>query len=93
MKHAGPEALAALTDVIAGVRARGGLKEPRPGVFYRKGEAWLHFHEDKAGLFADLRDAYGWQRFRVSEPQERAALLTLLGRPPSEASEAARFHT
>jgi hypothetical protein len=75
MRHAGPDALAALADLVALVRARGGLKEPRPGVFYRKGRAWLHFHEDPAGLFADLRCAGEWQRFRVSEPAERAALL------------------
>jgi hypothetical protein len=75
MKHAGVEALAELADLLAAVRARDGLKEPRPGSFYRKGKAWLHFHEDKAGLFADLRAGAEWQRFRVSEPAEQAALL------------------
>jgi hypothetical protein len=80
MKHAGPAALAALNELIAAIRARGGLKEPRPGVFYRKGRAWLHFHEDKAGLFADLRLGAEWERFRVSEPKERAKLLAVIDR-------------
>jgi hypothetical protein len=81
MKHAGPAALAELADLLAAVRARGGgLREPRPGIFYRKGKAWLHFHEDKAGLFADLRVANDWQRFRVSDRPERAALLTAIDR-------------
>ncbi|HTT79361.1 MAG TPA: hypothetical protein VMF86_06755 [Stellaceae bacterium] len=78
MRHAGPDALAELADLLAGVRARGGLREPRAGVFYRRGRAWLHFHEDPAGLFADLRVGDEWQRFRVSEPPERAALLSAL---------------
>jgi hypothetical protein len=79
VKHAGPEALDALADLVAAVRARG-LKEPRPGIFYRKGKAWLHFHEDKAGLFADLRTGTAWQRFRVSSAEEGAKLLATIDR-------------
>jgi hypothetical protein len=80
MKHAGPTALDELSDLLAVVRVRGGLREPRPGVFYRKGKAWLHFHEDKAGLFADLRSGAEWERFRVSDPDERASLLAAIDR-------------
>jgi hypothetical protein len=79
MRHAGPEALAALADLLATIRGRG-LKEPRPGVFYRRSRAWLHFHEDKAGLFADIRLETEWERFRVSEPAQRALLLALIDR-------------
>lgn len=79
MKHAGQEALDALADLLAELRKRG-VKEPRPGIFYRKGKAWLHFHEDKAGLFADIRVEQEWERFRVSEPAERALLLALIDR-------------
>jgi hypothetical protein len=78
MKHAGTAALGELSELIAQIRARGGLREPRPAVFYRKGKAWLHFHEDKAGLFADLRAGADWQRFRVSDPDERAGLLAAI---------------
>jgi hypothetical protein len=81
MKHAGPEALDALADLIAAVRACG-VKEPRPGVFYRKGKARLHFHEDRQGLFADIRVSSEWQRFRVSEPGERAALVAFIDQGP-----------
>jgi hypothetical protein len=80
MKHAGPATLEVLRELIIAIRARDGLKEPRPGVFYRKGRAWLHFHEDKAGLFADLRLGEDWERFRVSEAEERAALLATIDR-------------
>ncbi len=79
MKHAGPAAIAELADLIGKIRARG-VKEPRPGIFYRKGKAWLHFHEDPAGLFGDLRLATDWARFRVSGPQERGALLSAIDR-------------
>jgi hypothetical protein len=80
MKHAGPATLDALDDLITAIRARDGLREPRPGIFYRKGKAWLHFHEDKAGLFADLRVGTEWERFRVSTPEERANLLAMIDR-------------
>ena len=80
MKHAGPDALAGLADLLAAVRERPGLKEPRPGIFYRKSKAWLHFHEDKAGLFADIRIGEKWERLCVSGAAERAALLSLIDR-------------
>jgi hypothetical protein len=80
MKHAGPAALDALSDLIAAIRTCDGLKESRPGVFYRKGKAFLHFHEDAAGLFADLRVSAEWERFRVSEANERKVLLATVER-------------
>ncbi|MGA7780642.1 MAG: hypothetical protein WCA85_23475 [Paraburkholderia sp.] len=80
MKHAGPVALDALAVLIGSVRARRDLKESRPGVFYRKGKAFLHFHEDASGLFADLRVRDEWERFRVTEANEQAAFLTVLER-------------
>ena len=79
MKHAGPEALDTLAELLAAVRARG-LKEPRRGIFYRKSKAWLHFHEDKAGPFADIRLGAEWERFRVSDAAEQANLLRLIER-------------
>lgn len=79
MKHAGPAALDALEELLTMIRSRG-LKETARGVFYRKGKAWLHFHEDPAGLFADVRARDEWERFRVSEPAERAALLAFIDR-------------
>jgi hypothetical protein len=80
MKHAGIAALEALDGLIAQVRMRDGLREKQTVVFYRKGKAWLHFHEDKAGLFADLRAGADWERFRVSEADEQAALLAAIDR-------------
>ena len=80
MKHAGAAAFAALEDLLEVIRSCTGMREPRPGVFYRKGKAWLHFHEDPAGLFADLRLGSEWQRFAVSDAAGRRALLAEIDR-------------
>ena len=75
MKHATVETLAQLTDLLAEIRAVSGLVEKRPGVFYRKGRAFLHFHEDPAGLFADVRPGEEWVRIEVSGGEGRTALV------------------
>ncbi len=69
MKHAGPAALARLSGLLAVLRDIGDLNEKRPGIFYRKSRAFLHFHEDPAGLFADVRDQAGidFDRFDVTD--------------------------
>jgi hypothetical protein len=80
MKHAGRDALEALGDLLVNLRARTGLVEKRSGIFYVKGRAFLHFHEDRAGLFADLRQGGDWQRFPVNSSDERAELLEIIDR-------------
>jgi hypothetical protein len=78
MKHAGAGALDALSDLLESLRTRTPPVEKRPGTFYVKGKAFLHFHEDRAGLFADLRDGDDWLRLPVNSPDERAKLLALV---------------
>jgi hypothetical protein len=80
VKHAGSAALDDLEDVLARVRAIDGLRERSRGVFYRKGTAFLHFHEDPEGPFADLRAGTGWTRVRVRSKAERAALVSRAAR-------------
>jgi hypothetical protein len=77
MKHAGSDALDDLEPLVAAIRGLAGLKEKQRGVFYRRGRAFLHFHEDAAGLFCDVRlePAEDFTRFRVSSASERKALL------------------
>lgn len=77
MKHASAHALDQLEPILAEVRAAPGLQERSRGVFYRKGRAFLHFHEDPKGLFADLRDAGGkdFDRFDVTLKAGHAGLL------------------
>jgi hypothetical protein len=77
MKHAGEAALDALEPLLCAVRSMGALKEKSRGVFYLKSRAFLHFHEDPAGLFADLRAADGcdFERIKVDDPSGAAALV------------------
>ena len=80
MKHAGSAALDRLAPLLERLRGFPGLKEKSRGVFYRAGNAFLHFHEDPAGLFADLRDAEGrdFSRLKVDDVQGATALLALV---------------
>jgi hypothetical protein len=67
-----------LSDLLESLRSRTALIERRPGIFYVSGKAFLHFHEDPAGLFVDLRLGSDWQRFPVNSPDERAELLAVI---------------
>ena len=75
MKHAGPDALDALEPVLKQFRAIDGLKEKTRGTFYRGAKAFLHFHEDPAGFFADLKKGADFVRLPVNNRSEIAALL------------------
>jgi hypothetical protein len=75
MRHATPVALDALEALLGQIRALGVLTERKRGVFYRKSSAFLHFHEDPAGFFADLRAGPAWQRLPVNTPRERRTLV------------------
>jgi hypothetical protein len=76
VKHAGPQALERLEPILAELRKLAGLKEKSRGVFYRGSAAFLHFHEDPAGFFADIRlDGADFVRLPVNSRTEAAALL------------------
>ncbi|TAJ73535.1 MAG: hypothetical protein EPO51_04795 [Phenylobacterium sp.] len=79
MKHASPAALDALEPLLADLRTLAGLAEKSRGVFYRKGRAFLHFHEDPKGLFADVRETAGldFERIDITEAAGRARLLAV----------------
>jgi hypothetical protein len=82
MRHAGAACLDSIEPLLASLRAVEGLKEKKRGVFYAGGRACLHFHEDPAGIFADLRLGPGdWERFPVASPAEQQALLARLQTP------------
>jgi hypothetical protein len=89
VKHAGAAALDRLEPLLAAVRrARPDLRERSRGVFYAGGVATLHFHEDPAGLFADVKVAGAagrpaWRRIEVTQDAGRARLLRAVSRPSS----------
>ena len=80
MKHAGPEAIKQLEPLLAKIRKLEGLKEPKRGTFYRGSSAFLHFHEDPAGMFADIKLDGDFQRFRVSTRKEIDSFLARASR-------------
>ena len=73
MRHARDHDLDRVETLLVQLRELPGLVEKKRGVFYRKGHAFLHFHEDPMGMFADLSDPD--ERMNVTEPAGEAALL------------------
>jgi len=80
MLHATENTLAKYEALVASLRAIDGMNERRPGIFYRKSKAFLHFHEDPTGLYADLRMYVNdeFVRMRVTSRVEQSALITLV---------------
>ncbi|HEY0435204.1 MAG TPA: hypothetical protein VGC92_01090 [Phenylobacterium sp.] len=79
MRHARDAELDRIEDLLAQVRTLPGLKEKKRGVFYLKSKGFLHFHEDPAGMFADLTgaDGKGFDRVDVTAATGQAQLLAL----------------
>ena len=91
MKHASPLTLHQLSELLDELRALGGLREPKTGTFYRGSSAFLHFHEDPAGLFADAKlDGREFTRFSVSQPMEQADLLKAVRSALDRSAKSAR---
>jgi hypothetical protein len=69
VKHASESTLEGLSTLLDRLRSIDGLVEKRPGVFYRRSKAFLHFHEDPSGIFVDIR-------INVDEPFTRLPVST-----------------
>jgi hypothetical protein len=59
MAHADDAALVRLLPLLRQLRAITGLREMKPGIFYLKGSAFVHFHDESGALVADLKRASG----------------------------------
>lgn len=79
MRHARDEALDGLEGLLVQIRTLPGLVEKKRGTFYVKSRAFLHFHEDPKGLFADIREAGGgdFERIDVTAEANRARLVAI----------------
>jgi hypothetical protein len=80
MKHASAQTLQQLSDLLDQIRQRKGLKEKKLGIFYRRSKSFLHFHDDPAGIFADLTVGETFDRYPVNTAKERKALLAAIDR-------------
>jgi hypothetical protein len=66
MKHAGPDALDQLEPILEEIRRLGGPNEKKRGAFYYRSSGFLHFHEDPAGFFADLKVGDDYVRLPIN---------------------------
>jgi hypothetical protein len=80
VKHATKAALDGLTDLLEQIRTRRGLQERKLGIFYRKSKSFLHFHEDPAGMYADLSVGNGFDRYPVNTRNQRKELMLAIDR-------------
>ena len=74
MAHADPSALQPYLALLGQLREIKGLKEVRPGIFYLRGAAFLHFHDEKGIISADLKKGggSGFDRYSIdAAPQQR----------------------
>jgi hypothetical protein len=76
MKHAGAAVLDQLEPLLDRIRAAGVLREKSRGIFYLKSRAYLHFHEDPAGIFVDIRAQDGKDFDRIElDPSVEGEIL------------------
>jgi len=77
MSHADADALAALLPLLRQLREVKGLREVKPGIFYCRGVAFIHFHTDAGSLMADLKKpgGSGFQRYPLDTPAAQRKLV------------------
>lgn len=76
MKHASGEALDQIETLLLAIRTIPGIKERQRGVFYRKSKAFIHFHEDKAEIYADARlQGDDFTRYCVTSPAQQTTFV------------------
>lgn len=81
MRHITPGRLAGVDALLDRLRRVEGLQERSAGVFYVRGRAFLHFHEDGDDVYADVRlDGADFERRRVTTQREHDALVAAVRR-------------
>lgn len=79
MAHCPPELLDDLADVFARIRTWAGLAERRPGVFYVRGQPFLHFHLlEGRRRRADVKGRADWVQLDLPHPASATARRTFL---------------
>lgn len=66
MRHASAKTLKRIAPVLRQLR-KSDLKENGLGKFYKSSQAFLHFHEDESGIYADVKRKGKWQRMKVPQ--------------------------
>jgi hypothetical protein len=78
VRHARDADLDELEPLLVELRDFSRLREKKRGTFYRGSRAFLHFHADPSGLYADVRFADEFERVRVTTRKEQRQLLARL---------------
>jgi hypothetical protein len=87
MKHATAEDLIPIASLLDKIRREKRISERTFGIFYFRGKAFLHFHRDPRGLFADLRGPDDWERLTVNGRRGQALLLTKMSQLLSNSNQ------
>ena len=77
MARADDAALQRLLPLLRQLRGLTGLREDKPGIFYFKGAAFVHFHEEDGVLRADLKQTSGtgFDHYLVDTPAGQRKLF------------------
>ena len=77
MAHADEAALKRLLPLLRQLREIKALREMRPGTFYLKSNAFIHFHDEAGALVADLKKTggSGFDRYPVDTPTGQRTLV------------------
>ena len=79
MAHCPPRLLDDLGVLFAELRTWSGVVEKTPGVFYARGQPFLHFHLLAGGRRrADVKGGAGWSELDLPRPASAASRRRLL---------------
>lgn len=90
MAHASKDALQPLLPLLRQLREIKDLQEKKPGIFYFKTSAFVHFHDEAGTIVADLKKAgggAGFDRYPLATPQDQRRLVDDAKRRAARASD------
>jgi hypothetical protein len=75
--RADEEALKKLLPVLRQLREIKGVQETKPGIFYARRDAFIHFHDEGGTLHADLKKAggAGFDRYPLDTAAQQRKLV------------------
>lgn len=77
MARADSEALETLLPLLRQLREIKGVQESKPGIFYARGQAFIHFHAEDGVVHADLKKpgGSGFDRFALASAADQRKLV------------------
>ncbi len=68
------ENLEAIEPALDEIRKFEKIKETKPGIFYKKSQGFLHFHEKDNKIWADVNDGEKWVSIDIPEKVSKVFL-------------------